>query len=229
MKSTVKVLFLCAIVLVVVSLACRVPGISSGPETTGLQSTIYVQQTQLAEKEGSSQQEEQTTAEPGGGLPPVDTGIQGDFEFLGQIGGSNYAVAADGRTACVGEGPRLVTLDVSDPNMPKRVGRSEVLPGLVQGTQMDGNYAYAATQYGGLHVLDISDPSQPTLVSTIKPNVPGCNAVVLADGLAYLACNPSGLFIVDISTPQNPVELSSGKIPGTMISLAVGGKICLWG
>jgi len=231
MRSTIKVCLLFVLVLFTVSLACQVPGISPQSDAEGLQSTIYVQQTQLAEQGGSSQAEQQSTAAPEGELPPADTGgqqpggtaSQGDFEFLGQIGGSSVAVAVDGDTACLGEGPRLVTLDVSDPAAPRRIGQSEVLPGLVMDVQMDGRYAYAVSLYGGLHVLELSNPADPRLVSSIKPENPGCRAVVLADGLAYLACNPSGLFIADISSPENPVALSSGKLPGVMTSLALVG------
>jgi len=239
MKTPFKRFLLFAVILCLVTLACQTLGISPQPENEGLQSTIYVQQTQLAEKGIPTQEGIESTAEPGGELAPapaegqppipgmdlpVDPGVQTNFEFLGQIGGSAYAVAVDGGMAYLGQGPRLVTLDVSTPAAPKLIGQSEVLPGIVLGVQLAGKYAYVATRYGGLHILDIGDPARPALVSSIAPKTPGCQAVVLKDNLAYLACNPSGLYIVDISSPQKPVELSSGKIPGTMLSIAVVGN-----
>ena len=231
MRSTIKVFLLFALVLFTVSLACQLPGIPAQSDVEGLQSTISAQETLLAEQGGPAQAGQQSTAAPEGELPlgdaggqqPGGTALQENFEFLGQIGGSSYAVAVDGSTACLGEGPRVVTLDVSDPTAPRRIGQSEVLPGLVMDVQMDGRYAYAVSLYGGLHVLELSNPADPRLLSSINPENPGCWAVVLADGLAYLACNPSGLFIVDVSSPENPVALSSGQVPGVMTSLALVG------
>ncbi len=235
MRSTFKVFLLLAVLLFVLSLACRLPGGSTPSESESLQSTIYVQQTQLAEKENPASEGLQSTAGPDGGLPLTDSegqlvnpdtgsGSQGDFEFLGQIGGSSYAVAADGGTAFVGEGPRLVALDVSNPAAPTRIGQSEMLPGLVLGVQLVGEYAYVAARYGGLHIFDVSDPAHPALLSSIQPKSASCNAVAVQGDLAYLACNPSGLFIVDISSPQSPIEVSSQKVPGTMLSIAVVGQ-----
>jgi len=226
-------------ILCLVTLACQTLGIATQSENEGLQSTIYVQQTQLAGTGIPPGEGIEPTGEPGGELAPTptgeqpllpgmegsaDQGVQTNFEYLGQIGGSTYAVAVDGNIAYLGQGPRLVTLDVSTPSAPKLIGQSEVLPGLVLGVQVSGKYAYVATRYGGLHIFDVNDPAHPGLVSTIEPKTPGCQAVVLKDNLAYLACNPSGLYIVDVTSPQNPVEVSSGEIPGTMLSIAVVGN-----
>ncbi|HLE53409.1 MAG: hypothetical protein A2Z16_06910 [Chloroflexi bacterium RBG_16_54_18] len=239
MKTPFKRFLLFAVMLCLVALACQTLGISPRPENEGPQSTIYVQQTQLAEKGIPTQEGIKPTAEPGGELPtvpaegqpplpgmdlPVEPGMETNFEFLGQIGGSAYAVAVYGDIAYLGQGPRLVSLDVSTPAAPKLIGQSQVLPGIVLGAQLAGKYAYVAIRYGGLHILDISNPAHPALVSSIEPKTPGCQAVALKDNRAYLACNPSGLYIVDISSPQNPVELSSGSVPGTMLSIAVVGN-----
>ncbi len=239
MKTPLRRFLLLSALFCLVMFACQTLGISSQNETKELQSTIYAQQTQLAEEGIPTQESIVPTVDLEGELPPTlpegqppipgmdlpaEPGMETNFEFLGQIGGSAYAVTVAGDNAYLGQGPRLVILDVSIPSTLKVIGQSEVLPGIVLGVQLAGNYAYVATRYGGLHILDVGDPAHPVLVSSILPEIPGCQAVVLRDNLAYLACNPSGLFIVDISSPQMPVELSGGQIPGTMISIVVVGN-----
>jgi hypothetical protein len=153
------------------------------------------------------------------------------FTLLGQLGGSAYAVARQGDHVFLGQGPRMVVLDVSKPESPQLVGQSQVMPGskslvagIVRGIQVSGQYAYLATSTGGLHVLDISQPVEPKLVSSVYPEASGCVAVALQDDTAYLACNPGGLFIVDINNPQQLVVLSSGRFTGAASSIAVSGN-----
>jgi hypothetical protein len=123
--------------------------------------------------------------------------------------------------AVLGQGPRVVMLDVSKPKNPALLGESEVLSGLVMGIEIVGKYAYATTMYGGLNILDISDPSRPSLISSVAPKVPGCGGISIEGDIAYMACNPSGLFIVDIKNPKNPEILFQETKPvGAVISIA---------
>jgi hypothetical protein len=150
-----------------------------------------------------------------GGIEP-----QG-FTLVGQLGGSSMAVAVTGKTAVIGQGPRIVTLDVSDPESPRLIGESEVLSGLVMGIEIRDEFAYAATMYGGLNILDISNPSSPKLISSITPKIPGCDGITLDGDIAYLACNPNGLFIVDIKDPKKPaIIFQETKGVGAVFSLA---------
>jgi len=90
--------------------------------------------------------------------PPPSVGV----ELVGQIGGSTYAVAVQGDYAYIGAGPRLVILDISTPSSPSVVGQTDVLPEVVGGVAVDGDYAYVADGGGGLRIVDISDPASPT-------------------------------------------------------------------
>ena len=160
---------------------------------------------------------------------PVGTNSSGlkprGFTLVGQLGGSSMAVAVAGDLAVLGQGPRVVMLDVSNPKNPALLGESEVLKGLVKGIEIIGKYAYATTMYGGLNILDISDPSHPTLVSSITPKVPGCDGISIEGDIAYMACNPSGLFIVDIKNPKNPeILFQETKPAGAVISIAHAGN-----
>jgi len=151
-----------------------------------------------------------------GGIEP-----QG-FEFIGQLGGSSVAVAARGDTVYLGQGPRVVALDISDPASPRLMAESPVLPGLVMGLALNGNTLYAVALYGGLHVLDISQPNVIKPAGTVTPNLPGCDAITIEGTTAYLACNPSGLVIVDIAQAAKPsIVFEAEKPEGASFSLAL--------
>ncbi len=163
---------------------------------------------------------------PVGATTPVISTPQetGGFTLLGQIGGSAYAAAVEGNLVYMGQGPRLIALDVAQPSAPQLLGMSQVLPGLVLGVQVAGGYAYVTTQYSGLHILDVHDPTRPTVVNSISPKGVSCHDVALRHNLAYLACNPGGLYIVDVGNPQQPREVSRGKVPGNITSIALLGN-----
>ncbi len=65
-----------------------------------------------------------------GGIEP-----QG-FELVGQLGGSAMAVYVKDDLAVMGQGPRVVTLDISKPESVVLLGESDVLPGLVMGLKL---------------------------------------------------------------------------------------------
>ncbi len=146
------------------------------------------------------------------------------FSLVGQLGGSTVAVAARGNRVYIGQGPRVVTLDVTDTQSPSVLAESPVLPGLVMGLALDGDTLFAVTMYGGLHALDIGEDKKIGLVSTVLPKVPGCDGIVLRDSKAYMACNPGGLFIVDVSDRKNLKVLYEQQKPaGASFSIALAG------
>ena len=153
-----------------------------------------------------------------GGVPPRG------FSLVGQLGGSTVSVTARENRVYIGQGPRVVTLDVSDTHNPIVLAESPVLPGLVMGLALDGDTLYAVTMYGGLHVLDISEDEKIGLLNTIRPNVPGCDGIVVRESKAYMACNPNGLFIVDVADRKNlKVLFEQAKPAGASFSIALAG------
>jgi hypothetical protein len=56
----------------------------------------------------------------------------------------------------------LVILDVSDPALPAVVGQTDVLPDVVNGMAVTGDYAYVAAGGDGLRIIDVSDPGAPS-------------------------------------------------------------------
>lgn len=57
-----------------------------------------------------------------------------------QIGGISYAVTISGTLAYAGTGPRLAVLDVSNPAQPALRGQTGVLPGVVRGVAVAGDF-----------------------------------------------------------------------------------------
>jgi hypothetical protein len=159
-----------------------------------------------------------------GGSANSSTGLNQGFSILGQTGGSAFAVAAAEKVVYLGQGPRVIALDVSNPQSPQVIGESDVLPGLVQGIALSEKHLYAAVRYGGLNILDVSDPHKLVPVGSALPEGSGgCNAVVIENQTAYLACNPGGLLIVDIGIAEKPQVLST-TAAGAAISIVKKGK-----
>lgn len=142
-----------------------------------------------------------------------------NVELVGQISGVTYAVTVQGNYACIGVGPRLVILDVSDPAQPTVIGQTDVLPGVVQGVAVAKNYAYVADGNSGLRMVDISDPAAPTEAGFY--DTPGdATSVAVARNYAYVADGGS-LRIVDISNPAAPNEAGFCDTPEDATSVAV--------
>jgi hypothetical protein len=146
------------------------------------------------------------------------------LKLMGQIGGSSLAVAYQNNLVFLGQGPRLLALDITELDKPKYLGESEVLTGLVQDIQIRGDFAYVVTRNGGLHILNFSDPTQIQLTSEILFPPGGCNALTIEGKYAYLACKPDGFIIVDISNPERPVQKNANLVNRDLVSIANRGQ-----
>ena len=112
-------------------------------------------------------------------------------EYMGQVGGAINSVAVQGDYAYVGEGPRLVVLNVSNPAHPTVVGKTAPLPQIVRGVTVVGSYAYVAAGYSGLWVFNISNPVNPTAVGSYDTAGYAYNVFVAGD-YAYVADGSAG-------------------------------------
>ena len=108
-----------------------------------------------------------------------------NVEFVSQIGGSTRAVAVSGHHAYIGVGPRLVILDVSNAAHPEVAGQTDVLPGIVGGVVVSGNYAYVADGHSGLRIIDVSNFSGLTEVGSCYTL--GAVGVAVSGNYAYVA------------------------------------------
>ena len=137
------------------------------------------------------------------GLGIVPSGVEGvmaaqqaqNVELVSQMGGCVYAVTLQGNYAYIGVGPRLVILNIADPAHPTMVGQTGVLPHVVEGVAVAGNYAYVAAGESGLRIINVADPAYPSEVGFYV--MPGwAYGVAVSGSYAYVADGNSGLVIL---------------------------------
>lgn len=146
---------------------------------------------------------------PGISLNPQSTPTANakNVEFVGHIGGRTDAVAVQENYAYVGEGLRLIILDISDPTIPTLVGKTPPLPDVIRDIAVDGDVAYVAAGSDGLRIVDVSNPATPIEVGFYDiPQI--AQGVALAGNMAYVAAGSAGLWVIDVSDPTNPTEIS---------------------
>ncbi|MBN2007430.1 MAG: DUF11 domain-containing protein [Anaerolineae bacterium] len=141
--------------------------------------------------------------------------------LINQIGGGTFSVAIQGDYAYIGVGPRLVTLDITNPANPIAVGQTEVISNYLTDIEIQGNYAYVTEKpYGGysgskLRIADISNPALPYFTGFY--DTPGdAMSVAVSGNYAYVADGMGGLRILDISNPSQPTEVSTVVPPDPM-------------
>ena len=157
-----------------------------------------------------------------GGFHVATADAQGCPELVGRWPyGPAQAVAISGDYAYFGSGTVLQIVDVSDPMSPQFIGEV-VLPGLVNGIEVSGGYAYVANIGDGLRVIDVSTPTTPVEVGYY--DTPGhARNVAVSGSYAYVADYDYGLRVIDISTPSAPVEVGFVDTPGFATGVAVSG------
>ena len=134
-----------------------------------------------------------------------------NVDLVGQIGGSISTLAVQGQYAYLGIGPRLVVLDISEPDMPKKIGQSDPFPGTLSSILLQGNHVFLLgndRENGWLYVFDVSSPSLPILLGNLK--LPGpAEALASADGIAFISGGWDELWVVDVSNLSRPQLLAT--------------------
>ncbi len=146
-----------------------------------------------------------------------------NVEFVEQVGGAVNAAAVRGNHVYIGNGPRLVILDITIPSVPYVVGKSSLLQGVVQDVAIAGDYAYVVAGGGGLRIINVSNPKAPT--ETGFYDTPGTGkGVAVAGDYAYVAAGGGGLRIINVSNPAAPIETGFYQTPGDARAVAVAGN-----
>lgn len=144
------------------------------------------------------------------------------LRLLSQLGGSTTSLTLRGDMAYLGEGPRILVVDLAAPigNGIERRGISAPLPGVVRGLAWSGDLlaaiyrdALANTGNDGLALLDVADPGQPRLLS-ILPMAQGPLSLASAGSRLYVTGHDAArgqalaaheaLLAIDIADPLHP-------------------------
>jgi len=145
--------------------------------------------------------------------------------LMAQIGGTVTAVVVQGTYAYVGEGPRLVILDIADPASPTVVGKTHPLSILVDHVAVGGDYAYVISERNSsLHVIDVSDPTNPIEVAFHDTSVL-TQGLYVSDGMVYIVGLSGNLLVMDASDPTNPTEVGYYQMPGLAHNIYVDDNI----
>ncbi|NOY96724.1 MAG: T9SS type A sorting domain-containing protein [Chlorobi bacterium] len=121
--------------------------------------------------------------------------------------GHTMCVATQNNVAFIGNGCYLTLVDISTPDTPVEISNF-LLPNMVQGVTVNGNYAYVADGQEGLFIIDISDKNNPGQVGNLKTyNL--CTKPFYSNNFVYLMYEEAGLVIIDVSTPSLPTQVSS--------------------
>lgn len=141
-----------------------------------------------------------------GARAPARSRSQPDFRFeiVAHLGGPSRAVALDGSLALLGEGERLLVVDVSDPGRPARRGASDRLGDTIEDVALHQGRALVAAGTAGLVVLGLADPSRPREIGRHASG--RVTQVEVEDDRAYLAAN-ARLEVVDPSDPGSILHL----------------------
>lgn len=178
-----------------------------------------------------------------GPLSPTGNGPHSGLALapVGQFGGPAQAVAVSGSQVLLGVGPRLMVLDVTDPEQPTAVGQSGVLPGIVTGIVANGAGTRAYVTFvglpalltvserpqvdSGLAIVDVSDPATPRVIGVYRLDASErVTGIAVAAPYAFLAAGGAGLCILDVSTPWQPREVARIGIPGGAQRVRLSGR-----
>lgn len=134
-----------------------------------------------------------------------------NVQLVDQLGGASDAVVIRNQYAYIGEGARLTILNISNPVNPVPVGKTGILPYIVQDVAVIGNYAYVADGAGGLRVIDISNPVNPVEIGFSTSSTRAASRIAIDGNYAYVE-DVCGIRIFDISNPSQPTQVASYTI-----------------
>ena len=153
-----------------------------------------------------------------GGLQLVDLSAPGHPALLGRIELGTRSVDVSGTLAYIADAiSGFNIIDVSDPNIPTRIGGSSAL-GDPFDVSVVGKWAYVLDR-GGVSVVDVSNPANPQEVSHLQTFNP--RSIKVSGSTAYIADGMRGLSVVDVSDPIHPIYAANFDTPGYSLGLTL--------
>lgn len=154
---------------------------------------------------------------PGGGLLLRPRGSIGGL-VLGAGSGAPVRTQLRGKHAFVAAGwdDGLHVIDVSDPDVPRRVAKLPGTRAFWEGpfdVALIDDFALVAERIAGLGIIDISNPAAPVRVGRFI--LPGryTSSVTVRGRTAFVGNEDAGLVILDVDRPESPVIIGSTSPP----------------
>ena len=144
-------------------------------------------------------------------LPRLEFAPQPSAAFKSQLGGVSRAVALRGHLVLVGLGARVLAFDVSDPDAPVEIGRSAMLPGVVEDIRLTGNRAWIAAGLGGILALDLAAPDALPVMGAY--DTPGRALSLDVSTEVGLLADGDHLLTLDLRDPRAVRELGRWPAP----------------
>ena len=119
-----------------------------------------------------------------------------------------------------GDGHGVEIWDVSDPENPKFISRTEFDIFYLSGSDWwmnrpagDGKTLFCGDVYNGMYVVDITDEYHPEILYRWKPGSGhAVNSIALADGVAFVSVSSEGLYAMECSRAK-PTRRDRGVSP----------------
>ena len=132
-----------------------------------------------------------------------------EVQIAAQVGGEVTDIEINGTYAYLAVGPRLVVMDLSNPDILQVATMSDLLPGLGKALAIEGERLCWVSDNGYLLVFTLEDPTKPALVGQYEIPQKG-DEIVIKDGIAWVGFlneDSEGLRAYDLnSASENKLE-----------------------
>lgn len=174
---------------------------------------------------------EESPVSSGTALPvlPLPVKEEATFTITGQMGGTVSAVAMDGNTIYLGVGPRLLTVDITDPASPRFLWQSDILSGMVGAIALQAGLAYVGTGHE-FYIFNMIDPANSVPVSALnafdKSEQVSWLEIFLEGNIAYTMSfvnyfSSRRLVAFEVSDSTQPTVVATRELPqGSAITVS---------
>ena len=108
-----------------------------------------------------------------------------EVQIAAQVGGEVTDIEINSTYAYLSVGPRLVVMDISNPDILQVATMSDLLPGLGKALALERQRLYWISDNGYLLVFTLEDPTKPSLLGQYE--IPQkADEIVLKDGIAWI-------------------------------------------